>query len=387
MMSYLNRPLLSFFVVLIVLAGCRNGNDYWEFDGLPYINSDAVVSHTVFDADTLLIDASSSSLSGRWMLEGKSLYYFDYNVVGLREYDSDGNFVARHIRSGRGPNEWVAPFVAADFLQDCFAGIDGNWFFTLYDSTYRKINDPYRMLSDRPFSNVDWGRLLVHPDPEEYNMYEFNFSSRGMRHFGDTVIVPIVTDHIRYNGYMKGPSSRKFWKHSYTFMTVDVLNAKTGRIFGHYPPVYHERNIPGFSKYSFDVAGDSLMIVSFAADSSMLVYGKDLQPAFRFGRSAEGFRYEFPQTSSPDEYSERRREFESSYSNYKDVKVCGDYVIRSCRIDGNRCALQIYENWKLKEEIAMSEPASILGMNGGRVYLSLPPDIDRDIFRIVRIKI
>lgn len=58
--------------------------------------------------------------------------------------------------------------------------------------------------------------------------------------------MPVVTEHVLYNGYETGGQARKFWNEAYNFIFVDLKNRTTGRLFGSYPPVYRQRNIPVF---------------------------------------------------------------------------------------------------------------------------------------------
>ena len=117
-----------------LLSGCDGNSYHPEFKGLPH-KGRQTMSVTGLHMDTLLIDGSSTSLIGDWLLKGDRLYFVDQSLCGLRSFDLDGEYLGRHIRSGRGPNEWPSPFVKAKFHGDELVAVDGNWFFTVYDSS------------------------------------------------------------------------------------------------------------------------------------------------------------------------------------------------------------------------------------------------------------
>lgn len=346
------------------------------------------ISITELKADTIVIDASETSLEGKWILHNDKLFFADYNLVGTREYDLDGNFIKRHITSGRGPNEWVSPFVSVSFdNMGNLITIDRNWIFNLFDSSDNKVIRPYPFLSDMKFTNGDWSELLNKPDVNKIQMYQFNLDSRAMKFLNDKLVIPIVTEHVRYNGYDISSNAKKFWRDSYNFIFIDVKNRKTEYLFGHYPRIYSIRNIPSFSSYSFDVSDDQL-ICSFAADSLIYVRNKTGELIYSFGYDSGDIDYAYPETVNFNDFSESFKEHKKTYAHYLDIKVVGSYCFRGYKLkDDTGYGLQIYRNNNLVGLIKMEDKLSILGYANEVFYGALPIDLEGDCFKLIRFRL
>ena len=253
--------IMKWAVALIatsLLSGCGGNSYHPEFQGLPHKGR-----HTVtvigLHIDTLFIDGSSTSLMGDWIQKGDRLYFVDQSLCGLRCFDLNGEYLGRHIRSGRGPNEWPSSFVKAKFHRDELVAVDGNWFFTVYDSSYVRQGEPFNLLESYGLGNSGWQDLLRHPDVEAPAMYEYNLEASNIVKAGDMFVIPVVTEHVNYNGLSRTSNSRDFWRRSYTFMRLDVHGGGTTELFGHYPEIYTEKNIPIFASYSFDRCEDGIV--------------------------------------------------------------------------------------------------------------------------------
>ena len=368
--------------VLCVFAGCNRFES--EYDGLPH-KGIKNISITSIKADTLTIDGSSISLDGKWILHKGRLYFIDYSLVGVREYDLDGNFIGRHISKGRGPNEWHVPFVTAIYTDDDeLIGIDGSWVMQVYDSVYQRIGRPYKMLSDIRFEANDWNQLLHKPNVENTHMYEFSTDSRGMAILNDNLVVPIVTDHVNYNGYYISSNAKKFWRYSYTFLSIDTQLQKTGKKFGKYPPIYQTRNIPAFSTYSFDTHKDELY-TSFTADP--LIYVRDNQGVllYSFGINASGVSSDYPETLSYEEFSQVFKDHLKKYSYYTGIKFADPYLFRTYKLaNNNGYGIQIYKDENLIGEINVEQKIEILGVHDNLYYGLLPVDLENERFKIIK---
>ena len=337
--------------------------------------------------DTLLIDGSSTSLIGDWLLKGDRLYFVDQSLCGLRSFDLDGEYLGRHIRSGRGPNEWPSPFVKAKFHGDELVAVDGNWFFTVYDSSYVRQGEPFNLLQSYGLGNRGWQDLLRHPDVEAPAMYEYNLEASNIVKVGAMFVIPVVTEHVSYNGLSRTSHSRDFWRRSYTFMRLDVHGGGTTELFGHYPEIYTEKNIPIFASYSFDRCADGI-VTSFGADSLLYVRDTTGRPLYTFGYSALGMSHDYPETNTIDSYMENYQGYREKYSYYTDIKSVGEYLFRSYKLDGeDRYGLQIYKGHDLIGEVATGDPLTVLGEYGGYWYASIPADIENDLLRIVKFRL
>ena len=369
-----------------LLSGCDGNSYHPEFKGLPH-KGRQTMSVTGLHMDTLLIDGSSTSLIGDWLLKGDRLYFVDQSLCGLRSFDLDGEYLGRHIRSGRGPNEWPSPFVKAKFHGDELVAVEGNWFFTVYDSSYVRQGEPFNLLQSYGLGNRGWQDLLRHPDVEAPAMYEYNLEASNIVKVGDMFVIPVVTEHVSYNGLSRTSHSRDFWRRSYTFMRLDVHGGGTAELFGHYPEIYTEKNIPIFASYSFDRCADGI-VTSFGADSLLYVRDTTGRPLYTFGYSARGMSHDYPETNTIDSYMENYQGYREKYSYYTDIKSVGEYLFRSYKLDGeDRYGLQIYKGHDLIGEVATGDPLTVLGEYGGYWYASIPADIENDLLRIVKFRL
>ncbi|MFI3322729.1 MAG: hypothetical protein R3Y50_09425 [Rikenellaceae bacterium] len=113
--------------LLILLSACGGNEDRGEYENLQHRGSKEVVIDKI-RLDTIFIDANETSLMGKWGLNNGKLYFLDYNLVGIKEFDLDGNFGGSYIKRGNAANEWTTTFV--DFCFDeknNLITIDKNW--------------------------------------------------------------------------------------------------------------------------------------------------------------------------------------------------------------------------------------------------------------------
>lgn len=337
--------------------------------------------------DTILIDASFTSLEGEWHLKGDKLYFIDQALVGVNIFDLNGQYVAKHIEKGRGPNEILKPILAGAFSdKGNFVGIDRGWIISLFNESFKKEKS-YILLGDIDGDKQVWDNLLQNPNPEEFRMYEFFINAKSIRFLKDQIIIPIITEHVDYNGFYKNANTHDFWLKSYNFLTIDIQNRKTGKLFGHYPPIFRERNIPAFSLLSFDTEKDYLYC-SYGADS--LIYVRDYNGKLikSIGFAASSIVGKYPETETFEEYSSNHRRHEKKYGYYKQIKMANNHLFRSYKKDGDvGYGLQIYKNNDLIGDISFLEEICIIGYSNGFYYGVLPVDMDLEQFRIVKFKL
>lgn len=379
------RGLKTGGVLFILICSCQTHyND--EFNGLEHIEGQD--KHEIhIRIDTIQIDASATSLRGTWDIRYDRLFYTDFTLVGVREFDKDGNYIGKHIKSGRGPDEMSAKAVAScfDYKNDNLAIIDEAWQFSIFNPEFKKIAGPFAMLSDINYTGANWQHLLSRPDPEDMHMYEFNLDSRAIVCVDNIITIPIVTEHITFNAYSKIANSKRFWKESYIFMSVDPVEKKTRRIFGHYPAVYQKKQIPAFYKYSFDTDGKYLY-TTFAADPLIYVRDLDGEPKFTFGTGVEGIDDNYVETKSFEEYNEKLDGILREYGYYQGIKCINGLIFRSYKLPrDNGYGIQIYQNYNMVGDLHFDEPVSVFGRIEDAYYAIGPTDIDNDLFTIYRI--
>ncbi len=94
-----------------------------EYADIPFLGS-IEERNVKFFTDTLRVDASATSTDGEWFLQKERLLFLDHNMVGIKEYDLEGNYLNRHIKRGRGPGENPAPFFSGVMETEGFTGFD-----------------------------------------------------------------------------------------------------------------------------------------------------------------------------------------------------------------------------------------------------------------------
>jgi hypothetical protein len=263
--------------------------------------------------------------------------------------------------------------------------IDSSWWIYLYDSLYHRQDDPYRFLSDRMAGSFDWGHLLRNPDPEVTEMYEPYLLIGRIKIADGTLFLPVITEHIDYNGYEKGSRAKRYWAETHNMISIDLGDRTTRELFGSYPPVYQERVIPVFSEFDFDVADDKLY-TTFAADS--LVYVRDVVGGgllYSFGCAAQGVSHSYPSTGTFEEYEEVSDAQLKKYGYYTRLVYAGGYLFRGYKKEGAEgFGLQVYRGEELIGDIQTGEEIRIIGEDSGYFYGALPVDLDGERFRIVR---
>ncbi len=337
--------------------------------------------------DTLIIESDEPSLSGEWVINNNRLFYNDYIVTALLEFDTLGNYIDNRIKHGRAANEWTSPFVTVTFHDTSMYSIDFSWRIHCYNNSFYREKQPVEMLHDIPYSNSDWNNLLNNPDVNVAQMYEYNFDTRDLLIYNDALILPVVTEHIKYNGFYINAQAESFWRDSYIFMEIDKENFSTLKLFGHYPHIYSTKNIPVFSIYSFDKFKEEL-IVSFNADSLIYCYNKDGEVTNTFGYSSKNIKDNYPETYTYEEFQDKRKQQRKSYGYYSHLSVVGNYIFRTYKSEGqDNYGIQIYHDKNLIGDIQTTQEAYVIGEINGTFYAALPADIENECYQLLKFRI
>lgn len=374
--------------ILLCTVGCKNKAGVSEYTGLAHQGEKSVSCINSIEWDTLYIGAGSTSLEGQWLLKDDRFVYVDKHMTGVREYDLGGNFIRKRITRGKGPDEMGSPFfVSTVTAENGLLGLDGMWQIFCYDSAYHWTFPPFRFLSDNPINDENYKELFHHPHAEQTAIYEYNFKVRKLYRHGHLLFVPVVVEHVRFNGYEINNRAKEFWRTSHIFASVNLSGQRTQKLFGTYPPVYGEKNIPNFSGYDFAV-GDGCLYSAFAADT--LIYIRDMDGVLKgsMGFAAPGVSRNYPETKTVDEAESQQREQLKKYGYYTTLTIAGDYLFRGYKQEGERgYGLQIYKGKDLVGDIHTEEALNILGYRDGFYYGELPVDVDNERFRIIKFKL
>ena len=259
--------------------------------------------------------------------------------------------------------------------------------YKVFDDTMTQTIASYRFLSETSYKQADWNRLLLNPNPEIDNMYEFNLDVRDMKPYGRQVVVPVYTEHVSFNGYSTR-NNKRFWRESYNYMLIDPYDGRIVTKFGHFPSCYQQRRIPTFSSYGFDVDKKGRVFTTYAADTLIYVQSFLKEIEFAFGRSFPGFDEKFPEVKSFDEYLESYDSYREEAGYFQTIKVEGEYIFRGYKLPGDRgYGVQVYRDYNYVADILFREPVRIIGQIGDDYYGSAPPDLSADSFILYKIRI
>lgn len=381
----MKKKIIPILTVLLSAVSCTHyAHEYIDLE----VRESEYCPTLISRVDTMDIDASATSLRGTWSIRGGHLFFTDHSVVGIREFDADGRFVAKHINKGRGPGESISPFNVSCF--DSLGNVlvlNHNWQYLVFDPSLSTVKSTYVFLSDENYKYDNWVSLLQKPDPEKNAMYEFNLQSRCMVADGQDIIVPIETEHVLLNAYIKF-NSKRYWHDTYNFMRINPYEGRIKEKFGHFPPVYQRRlRMSAFHACSFDTKQDE-MLITYAADSLIYVRGLDGKLKYAFGRGVEGFDYNYPQISSFDDYTEHRIEQQLEYGYYMELKVVDNLVFRSYKCpQTSGYGIQIYRGCEYVGDLHFNEHTYVFGRIGDLFYAATDADLDQDVYHIYRFRL
>lgn len=379
--------IFALAVISCCLPSCRRQSS--PYDNLKTYGQKNIV-YTSLSLDTLRLDAQYTSMAGQWHLKDSLLCFVDRFAVGVKEYNLDGKFVGEHIRQGKGPDEVIAASFCSTFdkTNGDFIMEDSNCFIHRFSKDYRKLfslNKAWFTALSSGFDEKEWTDLYNHPDPEVPEMYEYNFVCERMQSVDSEVIMPIITEHVHYNGYERR-YNKGFWTDSYVFIRFrpeDVSGSKV--LFGHYPPLFSQKDIPAFSKYDF-CADEDRILVTFAADPRIFLMDYNGRVLGSFGFPEEGISGRYPETSSFDEYEDKLQKMMKTYGFYDRLARCGNFIFRTCRLDHDSgTMLQIYDlDYNLVGDVPIGEGFEIIGEHAGDYYAYQRVDLDAEQFIVLK---
>lgn len=215
-----------------------------------------------------------------------------------------------------------------------------------------------------------------------------NFECDRMLSDNGQLYIPVTTEHIKFNKYMKGKVFRNFWKNAHTFISLDIDSVSTsGFMFGKYPAIYRKRHIPAFSDYDFAIA-ENRIYVTFEADP--LIYVMDLQGngIGSFGVADKNIAASYPSSHSFEDYEMNSGKLKSEYGYYDRIYADGRYIMRTCRRDDGTWVMQVYN--PANELVALYDVGSrieIIGQYDGLYYAVCGVDMENEKFMLLRFKL
>ena len=325
------------------------------------------------------------------------MLFFDECLVGVKEYSLDGTFLGEHIRQGRGPDEMISPsWIAAydEYTNVLLIQDAGAAHLHLYDMDYHRIwetHKPFYMLdSTVTASSATLQSLYYHPDPERYEMYEYNLDCHRMAISKGTIVMPIVSDHVRFNKYYLCANSKSYYEKAHTFLVarIDTLSFDFSPI-GNYPPVYKKGTLSIFSEYDFFVQ-DGYIYISFAADPKIYKMNMSGTIISSFGFREGDIAGVYPDITTFEDYEKNYGKQRASFGYYGRMLYANGYIFRTCKLDTpDKYSLQIYEmtTCNLIADISMENNIELLGFHDGYYYAYIGDDLEQEVFKVVKFRI
>ena len=345
-------------------------------------------------ADSLYIDAYNTSLAGQWLIKDSILYFVDKYIVGIKLYDLDGQYIGEEVTQGRGPNEMIQPawISAIDGKTGNMIIMDAGGAILEFDKEFNILYNtqmPWFMMLSEDFGENEAISLLSAPDPNIPEMYEYNFDSNKMFSNNGRIYLPVTTEHIKYNKFLKGRIAKNYWKNSFTFISFNINDISgTKRLFGKYPKIYQRHHIPVFSDYDFAIV-DNYIYVTYEADPIIYKYDIDGRLCRTFGVPSDQVNTQhYPTSYSFDDYEINRGYLKECYGYYGRIFADEKYILRTYKRDDGVWMMQQYNHkYDLINIYQIGAPLEIIGKNNDLYYANVGVDLNKECFKLIRFKL
>lgn len=368
-----------------MLCSCGNFSASSPFDSLKKLQGQAIPAELEI-TDTIVINAASTSLDGEWLLMDSMLVFLDKAIVPIKKFSLTGEYRDRFFRYGRGPGEFSLPALFFQKIRpDAYFYIDRNSNLILMDSIFRRrkeVNFLREIAKD-----ADMKKLYRHPDPKNTAMYELETGNNQILLFDGKIICPVTTEHIHYNGYFKKSKAYDFYRESYTLMALDTATLSCSKLFGLYPPMYHNKIIPNF-KACHTATDGYLLYVSYEAAPGIYVYDKQLNLFGYFGEAVPGISSEYPSTNNLDEAESNFKKHRETYGYYSKIKCANNYLFRTYLLPGGKTGVQIYQEGVLVSDSLLPYPCfSFIGYYSPYYYALADVNLEDETFTLLTFKL
>lgn len=317
---------------------------------------------------------------------GGKFYVLDYRFSVLSVFDTSGSFVGRYLGLGKGPTELPGQplkfmvghcgFVAvSDFAIYRFSRLGG------------RVTKASLVFDEHP----NYDLLMANPKGDMPGIYEVDWSMAENRIacIDSLVVLPIVTYHPKLNGYMH----KTYYTETHPIALFDFKTGKLVKFIGKRPDIYtKKRFIPNFDMVYF-WASDSLINLSFAADSGIYEYSIGNQLIRLYGVAEPNLNQDYPIYQGNWEEADRNSIRESqTYSSYREIKgYAPDKVLvrRVYRGLDSAGILQVYFNYQLVGRIEVNNRFRLIGVDGKYMVGYLQPgdeQLESNTLTFVRIR-
>lgn len=385
--------LVSEIIISIGIWGCMQipeGNNKIDYEALTYIKSKQPVSPETLAIDTFYICAEDenqmTSLIGEFFLQEDTLCFADAGLASIFCYDLEGKYIENHLSRGRGPQEILGLNIITNDKKGYYI-LDESWNIYRIDRKWNRIKE----------NRIDWNSdksikyLYNHPDPNETGIYELEYASSNLRTLGkDYLVIPIVTEHVKYNSY-GGAFASHFYENTYTIGILTQDSAKLVKMMCNRSPIYSQYSyVPNFKNVIFDTYQDTLFF-SFEIDPHIYQMDFSTSQTIGFGEAGQQMNTDYPETKSLEDADEHYGEDRQKCGYYYYLKYVPETVLlfRSFQY-GTPLAydgLQVYKNQLLVAEYQVPKGFRVIGYVPPYYYAEGKPDIDKEAMVFYRFKL
>lgn len=338
--------------------------------------------------DTLTLKDPSFTERGYFRIHEGSILFFDYSLLTVSQFNTQGEFIERYLGRGGGPGE-IESFQYHGFMPDGRSVFLG----TSYDlSIYSK--DWSR---SQGTEYMDWGRTkgrYTKADIDLTGTYSFNFTNGlyDSKHLSvnskeefymSLWISPGVNPS--FHGY---DGNTNYFKNSRAIGLANAISGEVLKVFGNKPSQYQEyETTPIFDFFNYDLKDDSLF-VAFAAADLMQVYTPNQELAYEFGVAGTDMNkdYEGVRDIETSEKIWRKEYSEKGY--YYHVYVSDeDLLFRSYTKNDSLGGLQVYKGVTLVGDFTVPKRFSVLGKIDDYYYADGYIDEESDQLGIYRFRL
>ncbi|MCM1030118.1 MAG: hypothetical protein NC410_01565 [Oscillibacter sp.] len=359
-----------------------------DYKHLPHFSSQKLLPQK-FILDSIVIALPEedilSSMNGQFFCNHDTIYFADKQLASLLLFSPEGEFIGYRLRRGNGPNEIKGLFSIVPTPEKQYIILDESWRIYTFNNSWEKINQ----------FNIDWSskRTSVEKysqiDPNCHDIYEIQYSNNCLRPFSEKyLVVPIVTEHIKYNAYEK---ASHFYGNAYTLGLLDLSSGKISRMLCQHSPIYQRyKYIPNFQNILYDVYQDTL-VFSFEADP--LIYKMNLLDgkAFSFGMPGKDMNTNYRETSNFEDADKNYHRDRKKYGYYQALKYIPQtgILFRSYSKGGKagENSLQVYQGNTLVGEYGnLPDRFQVYGYMDSWYYACAAPDFENENLIIYKFK-
>lgn len=385
-----NYPFLVILLLSITIISCKKTpkfESYFEAEKYSKVN---IKDQVEIQIDTIVLETIESSYLGAIEYSDESIVFVDFRFCWAFRFNLNGKFIERRLGQGRGPGELNMAAI------DAFCRMNnGNYIFFGSTNNYSIHDKNWERLK---IGNIDWkGRVKVgsgqevkNPSANEPSIYGFDFQNLKIKNIGNSVYIPIYSEHPKFNGFI----GFDYYRNGNIIAELNTETFEIDRIFGRRTPeLLKYKYLMHHSTINFDIDSKNDFYIAHEIDSLIYVYDNDFHIKYAFGVAGKNMDTDYQELGHLD-----IKQFQNLYFNdrpkrgyYTGIKICedGNLVFRSYQKGHSypKDGLQIYENRVLIKDIEIPKGIEIKKCSPPYFYSNALIDEDNEKIMILRFKI